>query len=56
MQSNTCDCEVYAIALGTSLALGYKPEMIRYDNSKMRNHLVKILKHNVVEHFPVAKW
>jgi len=39
MQSGSYDCGLFAIAFAAALALGKKPELFSFEQSKMRTHL-----------------
>ena len=56
MQTNFNDCGVYAIANAVSLALRVKPTEVQYDRNKMRDHLIKMLKNNAIDMFPVLQY
>lgn len=53
-QPNNYDCGVYAIAFATSLALGEWPinSSFLFDHNQMRNHSIKLFKHNIIISFP----
>lgn len=53
-QPNYNDCGVFAIAFATSLVCGSDPASTTYDHPLMRNHLIKMLKNLIIEHFPVV--
>jgi len=51
-QTNAVDCGVFAIAFAVTLSYGLKPENITYNETKMRPHLLNMLKRSRIEHFP----
>ena len=51
-QSNFIDSAVYAVAYVVSLIFDIKPNIARYEHSAMRNHLIKLYKTEIIEHFP----
>ena len=55
IQSGTYDCGLFAIAFATALALGEKPELFFFDQSKMRAHLWQCLERGKMEMFPVVR-
>ena len=55
VQSGSNDCGLFAIAFATALALGVKPELFLFDQSKMRRHLQQCLERGKMQMFPVIK-
>ena len=55
MQSGSYDCGLFAIAFATALALGEKPELFSFEQSKMRTHLRQCLEKGEMEMFPVSR-
>ena len=55
MQTNGCDCGVYAIAYATALCLRTSPSKLIFDENAMRPHLVKCLQDGKFTMFPVRK-
>ncbi len=49
------DCGLFAITFATALALGEKPELFFFDQSKMRAHLWQCLERGRIEMFPVVR-
>lgn len=55
LQSGASDCGLYAIAYATTLALGKKPELYKYDQSQMRSHLLTCLEKKELTVFPTVR-
>ncbi len=55
VQSGTYDCGLYAIAFVTALAIGEKPELFFFDQTKMRRHLFQCFERRAMQMFPVTK-
>ncbi len=55
IQSGTYDCGLYAVAFATALALGEKPELFFFDQSKMWEHLWRCLERGEMQMFPVLR-
>ena len=55
MQSGSYDCGLFAVAFATALALGEKPELFCFDQSKMRAHLRHCLEKGEMAMFPVNR-
>lgn len=51
-QSNAIDCGLFAIAFSVSLYFSQNPENVCYDNTKMREHIYKMIKNERLEMFP----
>lgn len=55
LQTNGSDCGVYAIAFVAALCLGKSPQRVLFDDSKMRQHLMKCLEDGCFTMFPVRQ-
>ena len=53
-QYGGADCGLFAIAQATSIANGIDPRKVKYDQTKMRGHLVTCLESNDLTPFPHA--
>ena len=51
-QRNGTNCGLFALAYAVSLAYGEDPGKVRYDESKMREHLLSCLRNNTLLPFP----
>ncbi|KAM0727867.1 hypothetical protein ACS0PU_005336 [Formica fusca] len=51
-QSNSFDCDVFAIAFAVSLLFGLRPDTVMYDHTLMRQHLAHMFQLEKIEHFP----
>ncbi len=51
VQSGTYDCGLYAIAFVTALAMGEKPELFFFDQTKMRRHLFQCFERRAMQCF-----
>lgn len=51
-QTNDKDCGVFAIAFAVSLLFRQKPEHIIYDVNLLRQHLLTLMRTNIISHFP----
>ena len=54
-QSGSVDCGLFAIANITAICHGQRPEKIRYNQSLMRQHVVKCLESGELVPFPGTK-
>ena len=54
-QRGAADCGLFAIAFSTDLAFGEDPTKISYEQTKLRDHLLKCLENEEMEQFPRAK-
>ncbi|KAK0073507.1 hypothetical protein PV325_009615, partial [Microctonus aethiopoides] len=52
-QPNGYDCGVFSIAFAVTLLYGLAPELIQYEHGKMRDHFLRMLNTNVIDHFPI---
>ena len=52
MQNGAVDCGLFAIAFATAIAFGYKPELLSFDQNKMRKHLLSCLTSGEIRMFP----
>jgi len=52
-QKGGADCEVYAIAIATTLALGLDPAEITFQQSILRENLVHCLENGKLSMFPI---
>ncbi len=52
LQIGSSDCGLYAIAYATDLCYGNNPSNLRYNQSKMRSHLIKCLEGQKMTPFP----
>ena len=55
VQSGSNDCGLFAITFTTALALGEKPELFFFDQSKMRVHLQQCFERGKMQMFLVIK-
>ena len=51
-QSGFDDCGLFAIACAFELAISINPANIKFDQSKMRNHLAECINENIIKRFP----
>ena len=51
-QKRSHDCGVYAIAFAASVCHGKDPTLIKYNQSKMRKHLIQCLQNGNITEFP----
>ena len=51
-QSGFDDCGLFAIACAFELANSINPANIKFDQSKMRNHLAECINKNIIKRFP----
>ena len=51
-QSGVSDCGLFAIAMAYDLCRGIDPFVMKYDQSRMREHLHVCFKQGKIEHFP----
>ena len=54
-QSGLSDCGIFAIAFAVHLLLGDRVEIVEFDQSQMRQHLLKCLKDRKFSPFPTKK-
>ena len=55
-QDNAYDCGLFAVAFATCLAFGIELNSVLFDVSLMRDHLIKCLKNDSIECFPVISY
>ena len=51
-QNGSDDCALFAIAFAVTLCHGQDPNLIRYDQNQMRNHLFKCFQEGKITPFP----
>ena len=54
-QTGGSDCGLFAVATATAICNGQKPETIRFDQTQMRQHLLKSLDEKLLLPFPSRK-
>ena len=54
-QTGRSDCGLFAVATATAICNGQKPETIRFDQTQMRQHLLKSLDEKLLLPFPSTK-
>ncbi len=54
-QIGASDCGLFALAFATSLCLAIDPTSVVYNQSHMRNHLIKSLEKGQLEHFLIHR-
>ena len=54
-QSGSSDCGLYAVANITHIAFGDDPSLVIFNQSKMREHLLKCLEEQKMQSFPILK-
>ena len=54
-QSGSSDCGLYAVAYITHIAFGDDPSLVIFNQSKMREHLLKCLEEQQMQPFPIMK-
>ena len=55
-QTNSVDCGIYSIASAASLLHGENPELIHYDSSLLRPHLLTCIQNNYFHPFPKVRY
>ena len=51
-QPNSSDCGIYAIACATELINGYDPVAVKWNTTRLREHLLSCLDNNAMTRFP----
>ena len=55
MQSGSSDCGLFAVAFATAIVFGKQPGLFYFDQSQMREHLIKCLEQQNITMFPIKK-